>query len=1110
MPPRPPGYDRRPGTASSGGALSPGLPSSAFPRPPMSPNKRPYQYPPPPPGPPPGQPGYFQPAIPPLPPRPATSSPHLGPRDQGRVYSPPVASPTTPGSPGFPLPPPPPRSPQPYSYTPANQNQSSRMTLQGEVRMSPSPSPTFVTPQETPLSSSVPNSPPPPYSAMTTQGPGLEPGTAQEQLRSPSVGSIPSRVPSPSTASSAPISPLPQPGRVDSIRVRPSLSQRTTGTSGSRTPISPSAAADNLDALLQSLSMEFRIPSPATANFPPETESPGPADTSSTPPLTSPAPLEPRKSPRSHPKPSEAGKSDEPTNQTKGRAPAIPTTGRAGESGSPPASPPYPVNNDGTPAQPALPLFMDRFSQPQHEQPSDLPKVYKAYRPQAEETGSSSTNTAIGPSKQYMSYNPSLASTNTETNPAPEPQFQPESKASFGPLRPVTMLFDPYQQQRAGAAQEPPSVTRCIDSPVIFATDWYWHPDVPEFLVCSRCYVDHIFKTKFRSFFESKRLDNNGTSRVCKFRHPRMRDHLFQHAVSTGSMNEALDWMQARAAIPDCSGMMGVRGVEAPGLQWYKLRQNDDIPGFICCQACYEDRLMCFPQLAEAEFVQSPPQQPQDHWACDMATPYLQREYERCIAAAKMGQDSPSESEWRAFCREARARMAMPLCGGYQLMNTYRRTWFVPDDGDLSGLVLCQACYCDSILHSGQESRWHTAPELSEAAGSGLVRCGMGVPNIRTAMNRATDTNDFEVFWATARQVMAEKFCDPDGIAGGKWFSLKPTDQEQGSPFSNEFHVCGACRAGVIEVLQMADLLEPVQENGANISPIYVSRQGQAPRRMCSINPSQSRFAEHLALIYEAFLIRSAGSLASYASKHTSIAPCPKDDTDVVRKSNPARKWYGWYDCTVCQECFHGFVVQGGHDSLTSSMELHNQPISGDQDNDALAKSHVGTTMCELYSPRMRNLFASCAQASPPDPAALLHFSSAQRRLVYMETVPQIRDIMSVISTALEQKRSTSNSQVLRNDLHRVTRQFQYIPHPHQARPARAPRPSGTKSLGPAAHAPVPMMSPTSLGHGFAYRELLVAAQHESQLWATVLQRTGGQAPHVILGELEKRWRSVE
>ncbi|KXJ90486.1 hypothetical protein Micbo1qcDRAFT_164072 [Microdochium bolleyi] len=682
------------------------------------------------------------------------------------------------------------------------------------------------------------------------------------------------------------------------------------------------------------------------------------------------------------------------------------------------------------------------------------------------------------------------------------------------------MLFDPFQQQRVGAAQEPPAVTRCIDSPIAFATDWYWHPDVPQFLVCSRCYVDHIFKTKFRSFFDNKRLGDDGSARVCSFSHPRMRDRLFPRAVSSGSMNEALDWMQMREAIPNCRGINGVRGPDAAGLIWYKPRQNDSIPGFICCQGCFEDRVMCNPQLAEHEFVRSQPQQLQDHWACDFASPYLQREYEKCSAAEKG--DGTIQSTWHDFCREARARLSMPLCAGFQVTSTYHRTWFVPDDQKLHDLVLCEACYCDNVLHSGEEDQWRTAPEITEATDGRLVRCAMGMPNVRTAMKRAADLGDFKAFWASVSQVVGKPFCSPDGTAHGEWFTLSPTERgpaQQQQP--DEFRVCGACRAGIFEVLQVTDVLEPMTAGSGHGSEI---RPSDASPLLCSLNPYHSRSTNHLALIYEAFLTRSATSLSSYANEYASIPPCARDTREFAtqQQGRLTRKWYGWYNCTICPECFHDFVVRGGHESLTASMELHNQALPGtDEDggnNNTHGQTHgSATAMCELYSPRMRNLFVSCAQASPPDPSALLHFSSAQRRLVYMETVPQIVDMLSMLSIGLEDNRrkntASSHTSSDSNDLHRITSQFQYPPPSTAAAVATRPTPGAPR--GSHARVGVPpqppaMLAPVTMGYGFAYRQILMAAQHDRQLWGALLDKTGGLAPHVVLGELERRWRSVE
>ncbi|KAI8957366.1 hypothetical protein F5Y11DRAFT_339947 [Daldinia sp. FL1419] len=59
----------------------------------------------------------------------------------------------------------------------------------------------------------------------------------------------------------------------------------------------------------------------------------------------------------------------------------------------------------------------------------------------------------------------------------------------------------------------PSTVTSCIYDPVTFATDWYCDPDTPEFFVCSRCYVNHLCRSRFRDIFKKEKF-NDGKPRV--------------------------------------------------------------------------------------------------------------------------------------------------------------------------------------------------------------------------------------------------------------------------------------------------------------------------------------------------------------------------------------------------------------------------------------------------------------------------------------------------------------------------------------------------------------------------------------------------------------------
>ncbi|KAI1074249.1 hypothetical protein F5B20DRAFT_586480 [Whalleya microplaca] len=246
----------------------------------------------------------------------------------------------------------------------------------------------------------------------------------------------------------------------------------------------------------------------------------------------------------------------------------------------------------------------------------------------------------------------------SQSNPAiPADSARPLPNREFDISREEDELKD-YSVAPVQDLNVPLPVSYCLDAPITFATDWYWHPKAPEFLICSRCYVDHIHRSRFRDAFVNSEL-TDGKPRHCRFSKPRMQSHLFKTALATGSLHSALEWMRWRPAIPDCKGVQGVKG--DAGIKWYRDKFNH-IPGFVSCQACYEDHL-----LNNGFFANFEPLNPQ---------PQAIR--------------GPVMSPFR-FVAETKARLSVPRCAGRKEA-THGQKLFVPNDGP-AGLILCPACY---------------------------------------------------------------------------------------------------------------------------------------------------------------------------------------------------------------------------------------------------------------------------------------------------------------------------------------------------------------------------------------------------------------------------------
>ncbi|KAI1446501.1 hypothetical protein F5Y02DRAFT_407801 [Annulohypoxylon stygium] len=559
----------------------------------------------------------------------------------------------------------------------------------------------------------------------------------------------------------------------------------------------------------------------------------------------------------------------------------------------------------------------------------------------------------------------------------------------------------------------PPAVTSCIDSPLSFVTDWYWYLDAPDFLVCSRCYVDHIHGTKFRSLFQ-----------ICRFSKPRMRDFLFKEALKTGSLEPALGWMRTRPRIPDCKGIEGAKG--KLGIKWYRAKA-DAIPGFVACQACYEDYILTNGNFS-IQFEPAPTQPEGDTWACDIAVPFIEKEYE---ARGKL-------NDWTGFANEAKARLSIKACPGRGKVLTYGRKWFVPKTGP-EGLVLCAGCYCDQVIHTGEEPKWEVAENYTDTTGK-YAMCGMSIFSIRITMSRAHETKNYESFWTAVHKIANEKFCEDDGIEDGVWYSF-PSDPDN-------FGICARCYVGIAEPL--------------SVSQFFVRKHEAQPagaKWRCCFSVVHPRFKQFMQQLLEMYYTLTSRSFSEFASVYASMPVCPRDE-DAKDK-----RWYGWMDCTICPECYHEFAR---HTPLAAKMGLNNTLLET-------------AAMCEMYSPRMRNLYKECGDASPPDPAPLLSYS-VQRRLVWAETVPQMRMMLFRAKMALNQQSFLNATSAFYNSAGMLQEISMGSSHTYGA---------------------------AGVGYGYANMNLLQGAMYGKQAMAVSSSAVNG-GTIMLVGQLEQRWRAAE
>ncbi|ETS78568.1 hypothetical protein PFICI_10630 [Pestalotiopsis fici W106-1] len=530
---------------------------------------------------------------------------------------------------------------------------------------------------------------------------------------------------------------------------------------------------------------------------------------------------------------------------------------------------------------------------------------------------------------------------------------------SFETARPGAAVLVSRPRLRSHSWKSKAVVTSCIDTPATFSTTWYSHPGTPGFLICSRCYADHISTTKFANLFQGSTLDD-GKPRVCRFSIPRFKNHMFPTAVTTSYLQPLIDYMRRRSNIPDCRGGDGILGstASAANIKWYNTRDNA-IPGFLVCEACYEDYVGCTPSLAT--FFQAHPQGqgPTEVWSCDFALSFIQRQY-----AADSKNTNPRIG-WDNFVVEAKARIGITRCGQGERVRTFGRKWFQPVSGP-KDLVVCAACYCDEVIHTGEEPKWTIVPGLTEARDT-HIRCALGGQfNIKIAMARAQEKKDFSCFWDAVKKLEWHPPCEEAGVVDTEWWTLP------GDPLG--FQVCGACYSVVCESLDVANIFTRKTVRHATGKPLR-----------CCFNIAHPRLRNYMPRLLELYFTNNPAALITYAEIYASIPPCCRDE-EVKGGS-----WYGWDDCHICAECYLDFARQ--HE-LAEHMPLRN----------AFKEQGV---MCEMYSTRMRQQFVVCSRRFPPDVGELLH-SSRHRREIYDQTVPQMKRILRQQNPSLGQQAGES------------------------------------------------------------------------------------------------------
>ncbi|KAL4726620.1 hypothetical protein ACLX1H_005508 [Fusarium chlamydosporum] len=546
-----------------------------------------------------------------------------------------------------------------------------------------------------------------------------------------------------------------------------------------------------------------------------------------------------------------------------GPPPSKQTTGESQRRGS--GNSASATTSPGQAPQQQVPYYPPPPSSPQ-TRPS--PKVEEQAQTDSERGSnpSSSPTTVPRPHKLRNSFHAPSPSSPSSTQPSPRQQQQPEP--SYPPAPPVQ---SPPQQR------SPPSTTQKLKAPRVrtpepvklhscgakagaecsgaltaFPQHWFYHAAVPEFVICARCYIDHIYDTTFSNSFRKVYYDDGEKSR-CRFSSRRIKDTLFPAAVKSGSLDQLLEFMQRRMTINDCREQNAVEGE-----MWYRAA---DIPEGTICQACFEDGLITS-SFAKYYSLQGS----QGGAYCDLSVWFLKRKF----------MDYAKEDKWNDFCRQFNERAQLPECPKINTVNASQYTWYKPISGP-EGLQACGACYHDYFYASEDEDKWQQV-----RGGNFDTRCSLGQVNCVIPMHQALDDEDRSVFWSAVREMDKYPFCNREGIKGGTWYTPINDPPNWG--------ICAACYEGIVKPVGGSRWF--MKDTGLAPDGVY----------LCGFNLGHPRALQALQTYANARNWGEPRILLDWTTQMGSIPQCPRI------KFSKNRRWWGWGVAAICEDCYFSFA----------------------------------------------------------------------------------------------------------------------------------------------------------------------------------------------------------
>ncbi|RYC92561.1 hypothetical protein BFJ63_vAg4620 [Fusarium oxysporum f. sp. narcissi] len=486
------------------------------------------------------------------------------------------------------------------------------------------------------------------------------------------------------------------------------------------------------------------------------------------------------------------------------------------------------------------------------------------------------------------------------------------------------------------------------DRTVSYSLDWYRFIAVPQYLICTRCYADYVQSTHLAGHFE-RYHSPEGTESKCGFWSPRAREVLWPQALQTNDVRPLQAWMEKSLTLKPCKGRVWTTAADE--VKWWGM-VNNEIDGFISCDACYEGHVVG--TAFESRFQLYRQQGQDEKWMCDLCIPYIAK------TAVKMAK----QNHWNGFIEAAKVRVHLPLCEGRD-EESNNGHWMLPRR-KIKDMTICEACYLDKLALTpfGNEFERHIRAEGFDAFVESIGqrwKCKLTdtAVNMSIALEAAIYRRDFDVFWNAANAISGLVPCTIHGIVRGNWWTV--------AGGCADFDVCEACYKGIVETSGLEKFFEPVQRD-------------QTVDIICNFCPGTPRWGMFITKFAEALDKGVFSHYSDYVKKWAGVPTCPGI------KNRGKSKWWGHPEALACQDCWLNFVADTPLGDSVPVKDVYDER----------------TLICQLWSPRMRNMWlAACAAGPPGSPEsqkALDEFKAfgARRVQVYNATVPHIEMIQQM------------------------------------------------------------------------------------------------------------------